>query len=500
MILVLVAGGGKEISMGTVMRNFLYNAGYQILCIIIPLITMPYLAYRLGAGAIGINSYTNSVISLFTTFGLLGLTNYSSREIACSNAEGQEELSKTFISLCVIRCMLLAACMCIYLPVSFLSEYTLYFLLQIFLLLYNFLDISWLFVGIEEMRTVVIRNSIVKIASTAMIFLSVRQESDLGRYIIINGGGMLAGACIMFPQAAKYIRRVHVGREDITKHIVPALRLFLPQAASSIYVMFDKTMIKWLTGEVVSVGFYDQSQMIVRVPTMLAGSLSTVMLPRISYEYCRENMGQIKKYLELSMNLIVTAAYPIFSGLAGIAPTLIHWYLGGEFLECISLLQMSCIIILPVFITNVTGVMYLMGLNKTKELTVSYASAAMINLVVNMLFIPSFGAYGAVFGTICAEFTVLCIQYHYMKIHIGSMHLARRSVKSIFSSVIMLFFVWQVGRLLGNGVMSTIAQVLAGGAVYILCMWLMRDSVIKDFVSAAHGVRRWKGKCGEDNL
>ena len=76
-----------------------------------------------------------------------------------------------------------------------------------------------------------------------------------------------------------------------------------------------------------------------------------------------------------------------------------------------------------------------------------------------------------------------------MKIHIGSMHLARRSVKSIFSSVIMLFFVWQVGRLLGNGVMSTIAQVLAGGAVYFLCMWLLRDSVIKDFVNAIRSQR-----------
>lgn len=489
MILALMAGGGKEISMGKVMRNFLYNAGYQILCIMIPLITMPYLAHRLGAGAIGINSYTNSVISLFTTFGLLGLTNYSSREVACSSAKGKEELSKTFISLCMIRCMLLVICMGIYLPVSFLLEYTVYFLLQIFLLLYNFLDISWLFVGIEEMKTVVIRNSIVKIASTVMIFLSVRQESDLGKYIVINGGGMLAGACIMFPQAAKYIRREHVSREDITRHIVPALRLFLPQAASSIYVMFDKTMIKWLTGDIVSVGFYDQSQMIVRVPTMLAGSLSTVMLPRISYEYCRKNMEQIKKYLELSMDLIVTMAYPIFFGLAGIAPTLIHWYLGEEFLECIPLLQMSCIIILPVFITNVTGVMYLMGLDRTKELTVSYTSAAMINLVVNMLFIPSFGAYGAVFGTICAEFTVLCMQYHYMKIHIGSMHLVRHSVKSIVSSVIMFLFIWQVGHFLGNGVMSTIAQVLSGGVVYILCMRLLRDSVIKDFVFAVKGLR-----------
>ena len=34
--------------------NFLYNIGYQILAIVIPLITSPYLARTLGAEKIGI--------------------------------------------------------------------------------------------------------------------------------------------------------------------------------------------------------------------------------------------------------------------------------------------------------------------------------------------------------------------------------------------------------------------------------------------------------------
>jgi len=486
--------------MGTVMKNFLYNTGYQILCIIIPIITMPYLAHTLGAAAIGINSYTNSVVSLFTTFGLLGLGNYSSREIACSRAKGEKELSKTFTSLCTIRFLLLIACLGIYLPVAFFSKYACYFLLQLFLLFYNFIDISWFFVGIEEMKAVVIRNSIVKIVSTGLVFLFVKKSSDLGWYLFMNGGGMLFGACIMFPQAAKYIQRVRISREDITKHIIPALRFFFPQAASSIYVMFDKTMIKWLTGDVVSVGFYDQSQTIVRVPTMLAGSLSTVMLPMISNEHDRGNREQVRTYLESSVDLLITAAYPVLFGLIGIAPSLVHWYLGNEFMACIPLLQMFSIIILPVFITNVTGVMYLMGCNKTKELTVSYTSAAMINLVINIVLIPLAGTYGAVSGTICAEFTVLFIQYHYMKRDIGNMHLLQKSVKSVLSSMIMLAAVCYVDRFMGDGIAVTIIQVLSGGAVYVLCMCLMQAGKIKDFITMVKDIRSRKKGCRKENL
>ena len=43
-----------------VIKNYLYNAGYQILNMIIPLITVPYISRVLGAHDVGINEYTNS--------------------------------------------------------------------------------------------------------------------------------------------------------------------------------------------------------------------------------------------------------------------------------------------------------------------------------------------------------------------------------------------------------------------------------------------------------
>lgn len=474
--------------MNKVLKNFLYNSGYQVLMIIIPIITTPYLTRTLGKDAIGINSYTNSVILLFSTFGLLGLTNYSNREIAYSNTKGKEELSKTFISLCLIRGILLCVSLFVYCLMMYFSEYKIYFALQLFALLYNFIDISWFFVGIENMKIVVLRNSIVKIISTILIFLFVKRSNDLGIYIVINGGGMLLGACIVFPQVRKYIQWVQIGREDVTRHILPIIKLFLPQAASSMYVLFDKTMIKWLTGNVESVGFYDQSQSIAKVPLVLAGSLATVMLPRISNEYSKGNMGQVKKYLEKSFDFIVIMAYPVLFGLIGTASTLVHWYLGKQFLPCISLLQLLSVIVLPIFLTYVTGVMYLMALDKTRELTISYTIAAILNLSVNAALIPKFGAYGAALGTICAEFAVLIIQYYYMKKEMGNMHLLRKSIKSILSSIVMFFIVWYIGIALGNGIKVTIIQIFAGAIIYCVFMCLLRTDIIIEFLKCFHNM------------
>ena len=92
--------------MSKVAKNFFYNISYQALVSVIPIILMPYLSRTLGVKSLGIYSYTNSVVLLFSTFGMLGLSTYSSREIAYSNTKGQKELSKTFESLCILRAIL----------------------------------------------------------------------------------------------------------------------------------------------------------------------------------------------------------------------------------------------------------------------------------------------------------------------------------------------------------------------------------------------------------
>lgn len=62
--------------MGKLKSNFIYNAIYQILILIVPFITTPYVARTIGAKGVGTYSYTYSIVSYFMMFALLGMNNY----------------------------------------------------------------------------------------------------------------------------------------------------------------------------------------------------------------------------------------------------------------------------------------------------------------------------------------------------------------------------------------------------------------------------------------
>ena len=63
-------------------KNFIYNVISQILILILPLITVPYVSRVLGAEGIGIYSYTISIITYFTLVGSLGIANLRTKRIS----------------------------------------------------------------------------------------------------------------------------------------------------------------------------------------------------------------------------------------------------------------------------------------------------------------------------------------------------------------------------------------------------------------------------------
>ena len=66
----------------SITKNYIYNLSYQILVLILPIITTPYISRILGAENIGIYSYTLSISAYFILFGSLGIALYGKREIA----------------------------------------------------------------------------------------------------------------------------------------------------------------------------------------------------------------------------------------------------------------------------------------------------------------------------------------------------------------------------------------------------------------------------------
>ena len=66
----------------SIKKNYIYNLTYQILLLLTPLITTPYLSRVLEADGVGTVSFAESIVSYFTLFATLGITTFGQREIS----------------------------------------------------------------------------------------------------------------------------------------------------------------------------------------------------------------------------------------------------------------------------------------------------------------------------------------------------------------------------------------------------------------------------------
>ncbi len=66
----------------SIKKNYIYNLLYQILSLLTPLITTPYISRVLGVEKIGIYSYSSSIVSYFVIFAAMGIASYGQRVVS----------------------------------------------------------------------------------------------------------------------------------------------------------------------------------------------------------------------------------------------------------------------------------------------------------------------------------------------------------------------------------------------------------------------------------
>lgn len=218
-----------------------------MLTIVLPLITTPYLSRVLGAEAIGTYGYTLSIVTYFVLFGSLGIAMYGQREIAYVQKDKQKQ-SKVFWEMATIKIITLSlAAITFYATFCIHGEYAIYYKILLLELLANFLDITWYYQGIEDFGKTVVRNLVVKIISLLCIFVFVKTQADLWKYILIYTLANVLGNVTMWMYIPKLLAKISLKQLELKKHVKPILSLFIPQIAIQIYIVLDKTMIGSIT-------------------------------------------------------------------------------------------------------------------------------------------------------------------------------------------------------------------------------------------------------------
>ena len=159
--------------MSSIKKNLAYQTFYEILILILPFFTSPYIARVMGAEYLGIFSYTYSIAYYFQLFGMLGIKFYGNRSIA-KVRDNKEDLSRVFNEIFLLHVLFsVVSCACYLVYCFVFSEYRTFALLQGFMVLSSVFDVSWLFFGLEKFKTTVTRSTIIKIISVVLIFMKI---------------------------------------------------------------------------------------------------------------------------------------------------------------------------------------------------------------------------------------------------------------------------------------------------------------------------------------
>ena len=458
----------------SILKNFMYNMVYELLILVLPLVTTPYLSRVLGAETIGIYTYTYAILSYFFLFGGLGMSLYASREIAYVR-DDKKKRNKLFWELAIFNFITISiASVIYYFAFATKGEYSLYYKLWMLELAASAINISWFFRGIEEFKKTVTRNVLVRIISVMLIFVFVKKPSDLALYILIYGIADLVGNIGLWMYLPKYLKGEKLGRLNVLHHLPYILLLFIPQIATQVWVILDKTMIGAMIADKAELGYYEQSQKLLNVIITVITSITTVMIPRIANTYAKGDKEQLRTYLQQSLNFVSLLAVPMMFGLIVISKEFVPIFFGPGYDKVITLNYIVSPVIYTMGIITVLGNQYLLLTGKQKQYTITILIGLVLNIILNYFMIKTIGTIGAAIASIITQILVIILQLKLIKKEFDVKEFFKLTIRYTFASVIMFGVCLFVG-LFTSGSLSVILKILFGIVTYFIVLYIMKD-------------------------
>lgn len=405
---------------GNIFKNIGYNIIYQVLIVIIPFITIPYLTGVFSPETLGLYSYIISICSIFMIIGQFGILNYGAKEIAIA-VINKENISSRFLQLWAIQVLMTFFSFLLYLSVIyFYFDNNLSFLLINSLLIVSvFFDISWVFIGLEKLNLVLFRNIIVKILTLISIFIFVKNESDIYVYFVIN----ILSTLISFIVSFNYLFKIMSFSKENFKVILNNFKndfkntyyIFLPHLLSVFYLNGDRIVVQYLSN-LYQVGLYDQSQKVLRLIVTLITSCNFALVPFFSKNFSStsDKKKSDKIFYEL-MNVVLVISLLLTILFFLNIDEFVSIFFDEKYIKIRILFKIGAIQVVFAAMSMFISQNYLIINNKQKYLVPIMLITISTSFVVSLILIPLYGALGGVFAIVIAEFVSLILHVIYLK-------------------------------------------------------------------------------------
>ncbi len=451
-------------------RNIIYQMIYQIVTVLSPLIVTPYLSRTLGPSGIGKYSYAYSIAYYFVLFAGLGITSHGSRKIAEAK-NNEEELNRTFSNLFWIHLFISLAVTIIYfiaVCAGMNKENSTLSFIMTFYVLSAAVDVKWFFYGIENFKITVLRSIIIRVLYIVLIFIFVNSKADTWRYTFIMAFvAFFLAEGSLFILLPKYVKLLRPNFKGMIKEIAPLFILFIPSVANLLLRHFDKIMLGMMS-TYEQLGMYENTDKVFTILSTTITAASDVILPRISNLLASKNEEKAEHIFNLALRISIIVSCAFAFGLMAIAKEFVPVFFGNEFLGCISLLSwIAPTIIMTAFSVTIRK-QYLIPRYKEKVYTIATCTGLAVNIVANYFMIPNYGAMGAVYGTLIAEFVVIICQFLMIHKEMNYLPYVKDLLVFISIGIIMLVVVRLVSNFPINIYGLLLVEISAGALIYLI--------------------------------
>lgn len=473
--------------MNKIAKNYIFSILYQMLNIILPLITTPYVSRTLGVSGVGYNSYVSSIVNYYSLFLILGTYTYGQREIG-ANQNNKEKYEEIFWNIFILKLGLGFIVFTVYLTtIPFYADKLLtLFLVRAITLVANTLDTSWFFQGMENFRVTVTRQMIIRVVGAACIFIFIKKPEDLIFYALIDAALALLGNISILPYLKKYLRDVNIFRIVQKKkvafslkiHLKGTIAMFVPQVATSLYMSLDKSMIGYFYMDGIQSGFYEQATKIHMLGLTVVIALTGVLIPRLALYHNEGNTEALRTCSNKAITYIFFIGAPVAFGISSISFNFLPWFLGEDFIGACYVLQISSFLIIVMGLTNFLGYGFLVATRQHKIYTKSVVIGTIVNICFNSLLIPILGAIGAAVASVMSECVVLVFQCIAVRRILIIRFIIRNTYQYLLLSAIMGVITLMLSKSLDPNALNTIIIACVGVVLYGVPLLVLKDAHI----------------------
>ena len=464
-------------------KNIAISTLYQILLIILPIVTAPYIARVLGPDQSGVYDYTTSIMTYFAMFAALGTASYGVREIARVRDDAAMR-SKLFWEIELMTVMTSSVCIVVwFIFIALTPQYKTIYLVLTMGLLSTMFDISWFFAGMEQFKYTVTKNAACKLIGVILMFLFVKKQEDLLLYVIIIISSTMIGNLSMWLYVPRFVEKVDFRTLTFRKHFHETLIYFVPTVATSVYTVLDRTLIGVITKNKAENGCYHYAMQIVNMMKALTfSSLNMVLGSRLSFLFAEKKYDEIKEKIADSTNYILFMGIGICFGMIGVAKRFVPVFLGAGYDRVVTMLILMSPIVIIIGISNCLGSQYFTPAGYRKLSARYIIIGAVVNLLLNLVLIPKFWGYGAIVASLIAEGAITVLYLKNCNGYLRVSTIIKDSWKKLIAGLIMLIVIKVLDGIISSDIVALFVEVAVGFTVYLAAVTLLRDSFMTDLV------------------